>query len=70
MLKKLYHIKLTISVICCDLDPDPLDPYYGKLPGSGSVWRDTVPDPGYIQVQNKAITKEFCVNKSKLIVKC
>ena len=45
------------------VDPEPLDPYYGRLAGSGSVWRDTDPDPGHINVQNKALAKEFCVNK-------
>ena len=46
-----------------DTDPDPLDPYYGRLAGSGSVWRDTDPDLGHINVQNNAMAKEFCVNK-------
>ena len=41
--------------------PDALDPYYGRLAGSGSVWRVT--DPGHINAQNNAMTKEFCVNK-------
>ena len=42
-----------------DGDPDPLDPYYGRLAGSRTVWRDTDPDPGHINVQNKAMAKEF-----------
>ena len=25
--------------VSSDVDPDPLDPYYGRLDGSGSVWR-------------------------------
>ena len=29
-----------------DADPDPLDPHYRRLSGSGSAWRDTDPDPG------------------------
>ena len=45
------------------VDRDPLDPYYGRLAGSGSVWRDTDPDRGHINVQNNAMAKEFCVNK-------
>ena len=45
------------------VDPDPLDPYYGRLAGSGYVWRDTDPDPGHINVQNNAMEKDFCVNK-------
>ena len=36
---------------------------YGRLPGSGSVWRDTDPDSGHINVQNNAMAEEFCVNK-------
>ena len=40
-----------------------MDPDYGRLAGSGSVWRDTDPDPGHINVQNNAMAKEFCVNK-------
>ena len=42
--------------------PVPLDPYYGRLAGSGSAWRDTDPDPGHINVQNN-VMEEFCVNK-------
>ena len=45
------------------MDPDPLDPHYGRLAGSGSVWRDTDPDPGHTNLQNNAIAKEFSVNK-------
>ena len=45
------------------MDPGPLDPYYGRLAGSGAVWRDTDPAPGHINVQNKAMANEFCVNK-------
>ena len=45
------------------MDPDPLDPYYGRLGGSGSVWRDTDPDLGHINVHNNAVAKEFCGNK-------
>ena len=48
------------------MDPDPLDPYVRRLAGSGSVWRDTDPDPGHISVQNNAMAKEFCVNKCSL----
>ena len=47
------------------MDPDPLDPYYGRLARSRSVWRDTDPDPGHINVQKKDMAKEFCVNKFK-----
>ena len=45
------------------MDPDPLDPYYLRLAGSGSVWRDMDPDPRHINVHNNAMAKEFCVNK-------
>ena len=47
--------------------PDPLDPYYGRLAGSGSVWRDTDPDPGHINMQNNAMAKKFCLNRLILI---
>ena len=40
-----------------------MEPYYGRLVGSGSVWRNTDPDPGHVNVQNKAMAKEVCVNK-------
>ena len=55
-----------------DSDPDTLDLYYGRLAGSGSVWRDTDPDRGHIlvNVQNTAMAKKFCVNKLKLIFNC
>ena len=43
------------------MDPDPLNLHYGRLAGSGSVWRDTDPDPGLINVQSKAMAKEFGV---------
>ena len=31
--------------------------------GSGSVRRDTDPDPGHINVHNTSMAKQFCVNK-------
>ena len=42
-----------------NVDPDPLDPYYGRLAGSRSVWRDADLDPGHINAQNKAMAKRL-----------
>ena len=47
------------------MDPYPLDPLCGRLGGSGSVWRDTDPGPGHINVQNNARQKSFFVLKAK-----
>ena len=52
-----------------DVDPDPLDPYYGRLAGYRFVWKDADPDPRHINGQNNAMVKKLCVNKLKLIVK-
>ena len=40
------------------MDLDPLDPYYGRLAGSGSVWRDTDLDPGHVNVKSNAMAEE------------
>ena len=45
------------------MDLDLLDPHYGRLAGSRSLWRDTDLDPGHINVQNNAMANEFYVNK-------
>ena len=61
--QKIHYLNLFALFFFSDVDPYPLDPFYRRLPGSGSVWRDTGPDPGHINVQNSAMAKEFCVDK-------
>ena len=47
---KIIHALVKFKLVCSDVDPNLLDPYYGRLAGSGSVWKDTNPDPGLINV--------------------